>query len=143
MPFRLRHLASAFVVALVAQSALAQDFDPNGRHHHHPNPNPNGGHPNPNGGHPNPNGGHPAGTQSPQVLIDRYTKVVLSQPGSPFPLQRLAQLYREKDGSLKNLIADFEQRAGAAGATQYAAVVRELSALIKKYSDGKTDSGAQ
>jgi tetratricopeptide (TPR) repeat protein len=122
VPFRSRHLASAFVFALLAQSASAQDFDPNGRHHHPQGGHPQGGHP--QGGHPtNPNGGHPTGVQSPQVLIDRYTKVVLSQPGSPFPLQRLAQLYREKDGSLKNLIADFEQRAGAAGATQYAATV--------------------
>jgi arylsulfatase A-like enzyme len=34
---------------------------------------------------------------------------------------------------MKNLAAD----------PQYAAVVKELSALVKKYSDGKTDSGAQ
>ena len=61
--------------------------------------------------------------QSPQVLIDRYTKIVISQPGSPFPLQRLAQLYRERDGNLKKLIEDFEKRAGAAGAEQYASTV--------------------
>src|SRR6185312_12727546 len=114
-------------------------FDPNGRHRHPQGGHPQGGHP--QGGHPqNPNGGHPAGAQSPQVLIDRYTKVVLSQPGSPFPLQRLAQLYREKDGSLKNLIADFEQRAGAAGPSQYAAVVT-LAGIYK--IEGRIDDAVK
>ena len=133
MPLRSRHLASAFVLALLAHSASAQDFDPSGRHRHPTG----GGHP--NGGHPT-GGGHPVGGQSPQVLIDRYTKVVLSQPGSPFPLQRLAQLYREKDGSLKNLIADFENRAGQAGAQQYAAVVT-LAGIYK--IEGRIDDAVR
>ena len=78
------------------------------------------------GGHPTGGGGrHPAGggggggttvVQSPQVLIDRYTKIVLSQPGSVFPLQRLAQLYREKDGNLKGLVDRLrEARRGRRG----------------------------
>jgi hypothetical protein len=44
-------------------------------------------------------------------LIDRYTKIVLQQPGAPFPLQRLAQLYRDRDGNVTKLVADFEKRA--------------------------------
>ncbi len=107
--------ALALLCAICASSqAFGQDFDPNGRHHHPP----------PRGHHP-PTGHHPPvhAVVGPQVLIDRYTKIVLAQPGSPFPLQRLAQLYREKDGNLKNLVADFEKRAAASGAQQYAATV--------------------
>ena len=118
-------MAVGYAVALVAHGAAAQDFDPNGRHHHPGgnNPHPQGNNPHPGGNNPHPVGGGTGQPTSPQVLIDRYTKVVLSQPGSPFPLQRLAQLYREKDGSLKNLIDDFEKRGAQTGAEQYAAVV--------------------
>ncbi len=145
MQFRPLHLASAFVLALLAQAASAQDFDPNGRHHPHPTG--GGGHPTGGGGHPTGGGGHPTGgggqqtpVQSPQVLIDRYTKIVLSQPGSPFPLQRLAQLYREKDGNLKNLIDDFEKRSGVTGADQYAAVV-SLAGIYK--IEGRIDDAVK
>lgn len=37
-------------------------------------------------------------------LIDRYTNIVRQQPGAPFPLQRLVQLVRERDGHLRHLI---------------------------------------
>jgi tetratricopeptide (TPR) repeat protein/HEAT repeat protein len=70
------------------------------------------------------------------VLIERYTKIVLAQPGSPFPLQRLSQLYRERDGNLTALIKDFETRAAAAGPEQYAALVT-LAGLHK--TDGRAD----
>ena len=56
------------------------------------------------------------------MLIERYTQIVLSQPGAPFPLQRLAQLYRDRDGNLAKLVKDFETRAAQAGAEQYAAI---------------------
>lgn len=49
-----------------------------------------------------------------EALIQRYTGIVLAQPGAPFPLQRLAELYRERDGNVEKLIADFEKRAEAA-----------------------------
>ena len=58
-----------------------------------------------------------------RVLIERYTRVVLSQPGASFPLQRLAQLYRERDGNIAKLVTDFETRAAQPGADQYAATV--------------------
>ncbi|HVJ90239.1 MAG TPA: tetratricopeptide repeat protein, partial [Labilithrix sp.] len=57
------------------------------------------------------------------MLIERYSKIVLAQPGAPFPLQRLAQLYRDKDGNLAGLVKDFEARALQSGAEQYAATV--------------------
>jgi tetratricopeptide (TPR) repeat protein len=133
---------------IVAPPAHGQDFDPRGRKK------PGGGHPAQPGGRPAQPGGRPAqpggrpanpgagnpgnpdAGQSQTVLIDRYTKIVLSQPGSPFPLQRLAQLYRDKDGNLGGLVKDFETRAGAAGNEQYASTV-VLAGVYK--IDGRPD----
>lgn len=62
----------------------------------------------------------PAGAQAPEpqskgpsteVLITRYTGIVMAQPYATVPIQRLAQLYRERDGNLKRLIEEFERRA--------------------------------
>ncbi len=142
MLFRIRKLSAglvlAYAVALVSHGASAQDFDPSGRHHPHPTG--GGGHPTGGGGHPTGGGGGTTVVQSPQVLIDRYTKIVLSQPGSVFPLQRLAQLYREKDGNLKGLIADFEKRAAATGNDQYASVVT-LAGIYK--IEGRIDDAVK
>jgi len=60
---------------------------------------------------------------SSEALIQRYTGIVLAQPGADFPLQRLLELYRERDGKLDGLIADLGRRAEAGGATRYAALV--------------------
>jgi cellulose synthase operon protein C len=60
---------------------------------------------------------------SSEALIKRYMGVVLAQPGADFPLQRLLELYRERDGQLDGLIADLMQRAEAGGPTRYAALV--------------------
>jgi tetratricopeptide (TPR) repeat protein/HEAT repeat protein len=57
------------------------------------------------------------------ALIQRYMGIVLAQPGADFPLQRLLELYRERDGQLDGLIADLTQRAEAGGPTRYAALV--------------------
>ncbi len=57
------------------------------------------------------------------ALIARYTGIVLAQPGAQFPLQRLAQLYRERDGNLDQLVAEFEKRSSATDATRYNALV--------------------
>ncbi|CAN5362043.1 hypothetical protein BH09MYX1_BH09MYX1_22410 [soil metagenome] len=109
----------AFFLALSATAAAPAlaDFDPGGR-----NPPP---HPPPGGTHPPPGGTHPVPPPvlGPQAQIDKYTTIVLKDPGSAFPLQRLAQLYREKDGKLDALIKDFETRAAASGAEQYPATV--------------------
>jgi len=58
-----------------------------------------------------------------EALIQRYTGVVLSQPGADFPLQRLLELYRERDGKLDGLIADLARRAEAGAGTGYSALV--------------------
>jgi tetratricopeptide (TPR) repeat protein/HEAT repeat protein len=114
-----------------AATAQAQDFDPHGRHHAHAAP----AHPQAQPGQPAHAAPAPAAATTP-ALIERYTRVVLSQPGAAFPLQRLAQLYRERDGNTAQLIADFEARSAQAGADQYAALVG-LAGFYK--ADGRGD----
>jgi cellulose synthase operon protein C len=125
----------------LAGPASAQDFDPHGRHRPAPHPIPHpGGH---GGSQPAPApgaGASPAGGPSQAVLLERYTRVVLSQPGVAFPLQRLAQLYRERDGNIAQLVTDFEARAAQAGADQYAATV-SLAGLYRL--DGRVDDAIQ
>lgn len=50
------------------------------------------------------------GKPSNEALIARYTAIALQQPGVTFPLQRLGELYRERDGNLDALRADLEKR---------------------------------
>ena len=124
---RLRRVLPAIVpLALsVASPTRAQDFDPHG--HHRPQPT---AHPAPAGeGGPAAHGSTPS-APSQELLVERYTRVVLSQPGAPFPLQRLTQLYRERDGNIAKLISDFESRAAQEGPDQYAATVT-LAGLYK------------
>ncbi len=127
-------LSFALSLALIAPHASGDDFDPRGRKKPGGQTKPGGkpgakpGATRPSGGAPAKPAGRPAGQnpdvgQSQNVLIDRYTKIVLAQPGSPFPLQRLAQLYRDKDGNLGGLVKDFESRAAQSGTEQYAATV--------------------
>ena len=144
--FRVSVVGPMGLLALVflGVPALAQDFDPSGRHRH-PTPQ---GHPTGHAaGHPTaprPTGSatstNPDAGASSAVLIDRYTKVVLSQPGSPFPLQRLAQLYRDRDGNLSKLVAEFEARAATANAEQYASTVT-LAGIYK--IDGRIDDAVK
>ena len=140
-PPRFSALFVLLVAGFSAREASAQDFDPHGRRRpkpptHKPNP----GNP-PTGKKP------PAGTDTPgkehgdaAQLIDRYTKIVLAQPGATFPLQRLTQLYRERDGNIKALLVDFEQRAGATSPEQYAAAVT-LAGLYRV--DGRMDEATK
>jgi tetratricopeptide (TPR) repeat protein len=117
---------------LVSSAALAQDFDPHGRHRP-PQPPATGAH-GPTAKPPSP--AQPGNSPSQEALIERYAKVVLAQPGAPFPLQRLAQLYRERDGGIAKLITDFEARSGRTGPDQYASTV-SLAGLYKL--DGRTN----
>ena len=133
-------------------AARAQDFDPRGRHKPPPTtaPRPGGRPPvaRPPGTPPGtPPPSSPAGSPAAAtdgapaaVLIERYTKIVLAQPGSPFPLQRLAQLYRDRDGKLAALATDFERRAAQPGAEQYAATV-SLAGIYK--IDGRVDDAVR
>lgn len=72
--------------------------------------------------------------RSPDVLIPRYMAIVLAQPGSPFPLQRLAQLYRDRDGNLKKLVEDLQAKATGTDDTAFAAKVA-LAGVLKQ--DGR------
>jgi len=108
------HLGGWLAAALVlagSHSARAQDFDPHGRRHAPPLPS----HQAPAGPSA---GAAPPGAPTSAALIDRYTRAVLAQPGAPFPLQRLAQLVRERDGKLAAVVTDFERRAAQAGPDQ-------------------------
>lgn len=69
------------------------------------------------------------------ALIARYAAIVMNQPGAQFPLQRLAQLYRERDGNLDQLVKDFETRAAQTGPSQWNALVA-LGGIYKQ--DGRT-----
>ena len=74
------------------------------------------------------------------ILIARYTLIALSQPSQPFPLQRLAQSYRERDGNLKKLVEDFEKRVAAGGTEAWAARV-VLAGIYKQ--DGRYDDAVR
>ncbi len=62
--------------------------------------------------------------------------IVLAQPSAPFPVQRLAQLYRERDGNLKQLVAELERRASDGSADAWSAKVA-LAGIYKQ--DGRYD----
>lgn len=53
---------------------------------------------------------------SPEALIQRYLAILERDPGAEFPLTRLAQLHRERDGNLDALIRHFQARAGTGSA---------------------------
>jgi tetratricopeptide (TPR) repeat protein/HEAT repeat protein len=73
------------------------------------------------------------------ALIARYTAIALAQPGADFPLQRLSELYRSRDGKLDALIADMSRRAEQRGPDRLAA----LLALAGAYQqDGKAAEAA-
>src|SRR5690606_16651910 len=72
---------------------------------------------------------------SSSALIARYSGIVLNQPGAQFPLQRLAQLFRERDGNLDQLVQDFEKRAAQDGPQKWNALVA-LAGIYEQ--DGRT-----
>src|SRR5262245_2793932 len=129
-------LAGCMAVLLPAISVLTvtdacADFDPSGRSKKPPGKPPATSQPGPAAPKPQGKPAAPASEDtsegkagpSSDALIARYTAIVLSQPSAPFPLQRLSQLYRERDGNLKNLALDFEKRASGSGADAWAARV--------------------
>ena len=124
---------------LLTPSTAHGDFDPSGRGRKKPpKPGPGPGKPNkptkpPEGGETGDGG---AKGPSTETLIARYTAIVLSQPSAPFPQQRLAQLYRERDGNIKKLVEELEKRSAAPGTDAWAAKV----ALAGVYKiDGRPD----
>ncbi len=118
--------------------ARADDFDPHGRHRPPAPPGTATARARAPGPGPPRSSGLRTTAEWPAsaALIERYARIVLAQPGAAFPLQRLAQLYRDKDGNLTGLVAEFDKRAAAAGADQYAATVA-LAGIYKL--DGRSD----
>ncbi len=160
-PVRSLVLAGCLAVLIPAAATLAvphaaaADFDPSGRGKRpRPKaPKPGGGKPGPAaqpqpGPRPQPaprpqtkpeageSGDAKRGGPSSDALIARYTAIVMSQPSAPFPLQRLAQLYRERDGNLKKLVEEFERRAAQPGEGAWASKV-VLAGIYKQ--DGRYD----
>lgn len=149
-------------VATPPELAHAQDFDPSGRRRRPkpkvpgaapaPRPRPPAGATPPAGtrspppaARPTPAPDAPArpapadgaeGTQNRDKLIERYTKIALEQPSAPFPIQRLAQLYRERDGNLDKLVAELEARAAQPGDAGWPARVA-LAGVLRQ--DGQHD----
>lgn len=138
---RLTALTSlALALTVLARDAAAQDFDPRGRKKPPAGPaKPGPGKPGPvKPGGPGVKPANPDAGSSQNVLIERYTKIVLAKPGDPFPVSRLAQLYRDRDGNITNLVKDFETRAAQADA--YAATV-VLAGIYK--IDGRADDAVK
>jgi tetratricopeptide (TPR) repeat protein/HEAT repeat protein len=77
---------------------------------------------------------------SDDALIARYTQIALSQPGVDFPVQRLAELYRSRDGKLDALIADLTKRADAGGSGRVPAL---LSLALAHKHDGNIERAIQ
>lgn len=67
---------------------------------------------------------------STEALIARYTAVALAQPGAEFPVQRLVELYRARDGKLDALLAELSRRAEQRGPERLAALLA-LAAAYK------------
>ena len=71
-----------------------------------------------------------------EALIARYMGVALAQPGADFPVERLVELYRERDGKADALVAELERRAAQPGGERYAALL--ALALVRKL-EGQLD----
>ncbi|HVJ21011.1 MAG TPA: tetratricopeptide repeat protein, partial [Polyangiaceae bacterium] len=80
----------------------------------------------------------PTGPSS-EALITRYLGAALAQPGADFPLQRLAELYRERDGKLDALVAELEKRS-ADPTARYSALLA-LAGIYKL--DAKLERAAE
>ena len=108
---------AAFLALAPMYDVQAQptDFNPGGKPTPRPRPRP-GGQPRPRPVPRTPDDG----PKKPDVdkLIRRYTAIVMARPHEAFPLQRLTELYRQRDGGLDKLIAQFEKRAATKGAEQ-------------------------
>lgn len=63
------------------------------------------------------------GAQQVEVLINRYMGIVMARPGEEFPLRRLAELYRQRDGNVDKLEAQLQQRMSGGGADAWASLV--------------------
>jgi hypothetical protein len=115
-------LAALLLSGSLAREAGAGDFNPEGRKRR-----PAASQRNPGPAPAPPRSGAPKSTpratpkappkaDDPRVLIERYLAILDRDAGADFPLERLAQLYRQRDGNLDALAQRFEERAARGGA---------------------------
>jgi tetratricopeptide (TPR) repeat protein len=72
-------------------------------------------------------------------MIARYTSVLESDPSADFALSRLAELYRERDGSLEGFIASLESRRAAdASAFTPRVILGRLFVLAGRHADAES-----
>ena len=114
---RLRLSSAPILLALLTLPVASHaqgDFNPGGRRSKPP-PRATGGVPRPRTTKP------PTGKKKPDVgkLIKRYTAIVMKRPHEAFPLQKLTELYRTRDGKLDKLVEEFEKRAATKGSDQF------------------------
>src|SRR5258708_26440625 len=101
---RARYVSVALLLAL-SSTAHAQDFDPRGHRHTRP-PAPRPHAPSRGAGHDATTTAEDAHGPTQAALIERYTRVVLSQPGSTFPLERLAPHITARGINIRPLMMD-------------------------------------
>ncbi len=82
----------------------------------------------------------PVAEDTPAVLMRRYLDLLTREPGAEFPLERLAQLYRERDGNLHALIAQFEADAAKEGAAGRAAKLSLAGVLVHAGDSAKAEA---
>ncbi|HWO11816.1 MAG TPA: tetratricopeptide repeat protein, partial [Polyangiaceae bacterium] len=119
-PRRLASLLGLALATSAAAEAHAGDFNPEGRKRR----------PAADRQTPSPPQRPPAGPARPAAparpaqaaeagsaaLIERYQAILDRDPGADFPLERLAQLYRQRDGNLDALLRRYEELAARPGA---------------------------
>lgn len=78
----------------------------------------------------------PPGGPGRDALIARYLGAAMAQPGVDFPVERLVELYRERDGKTDALVQELERRAASPGQDRYPALL--ALALVQKL-EGRMD----
>ena len=77
----------------------------------------------------------PSKGPSTEALIARYRAIVLAQPSAPFPLERLSELYRQRDGNLDKLIEDFSRRSEQSDGYAATVALGGLYAQSSRYAE--------
>jgi cellulose synthase operon protein C len=123
--WRRRAACGALLLAcssLQVGEAAAGDFNPAGRRRRAPEATTKDRSPPPASQAPNSpaqgaNAKPAAETGSPDALVARYFAILDRDPGAEFPLERLVQLYRQRDGKLDALLHRYEDLAAHTDAT--------------------------
>lgn len=122
-----RGLWAAALLAALAEPTRAADFNPEGRRKRPTSrPTPSAAPARRTPAAP----AKPAASETPDALIQRYLSIVEREPGAEFPLERLAQLYRQRDGNVDALVKHFEAAAARPGDAGRRAQLSLAGALV-------------